>query len=231
MNLLCLDTSTNRAVVVVCRRDGAVFEAPGDASARHGRGLVPGVRDLLRTAGLALQDLDGIAVGLGPGSFTGLRVGVMAAKMLAYAATRPVLGLDSLEILARGAAPDASRIAVAVDAQRGDLFTADFHRERPGTPLLRDGPDRLESARDWLARLAPGTLLLGPGLERLKAQIPAGLEGAGAECNTPLGASLAGLAQESWLLGRRSDLWKLEPVYVRPSAAEEKANPNRIRHE
>ena len=222
MNLLALDTSTNRALVVLARRDGRVFEAPADASARHGRGLVPAVRDLLRAAGLALTDLDGLAVGLGPGSFTGLRVGVMAAKMLGYATGKPVVGLDSLEILARAAGPEVVRVAVAADAQRGDLFTADFHRERPGSPLLRDGPNRLEPAADWLARLALGTLLLGPGLDRLKVVVPLELERAGPEHDAALGASLAALATEVWRAGRRDDLWTLEPVYVRPSAAEEK---------
>ncbi len=146
MTILALDTSTLKAVLVVLRDDGARFAASGDPATRHGRGLVPAIREQLHAAGLTLADLDGVVVGLGPGSFTGLRVGVMAAKTLAYATGKPLAGLDSLELVAHNAPGDVLSVAVAADAQRGDLFTAEFHREQPGGLLLRNGPNRLEPA-------------------------------------------------------------------------------------
>ncbi|MBX6311644.1 MAG: tRNA (adenosine(37)-N6)-threonylcarbamoyltransferase complex dimerization subunit type 1 TsaB, partial [Isosphaeraceae bacterium] len=129
MNLLALDTSTRHAALVVGRADGAIVLALADPATRHGRGLVPTLRDLLRRANLAPQDLDAIAVGLGPGSYTGLRIGLTAAKTLAYATGCPLIGLDSFEVLARNAPDDALMISVIADAQRGgDLYHAPFTR-------------------------------------------------------------------------------------------------------
>src|SRR5262249_23790657 len=116
VNLLALDTSTRHAAMAVGRADGAVFVAPGHPSTGHGRGLIPALRDLMREAGLQLTDLDGLAVGLGPGSFTGLRVGVTAVKTLAYACGKPLVGLDSMEIVARNAPAEALLVAAAADA-------------------------------------------------------------------------------------------------------------------
>ena len=93
-NILALDTSTPRAAVALATADGDVHVARPDPEARHGRDLVPGVRDLLRRAGLAARAIDVVAVGLGPGSYTGLMVGLTAAKVLAYASGAPLVGFD-----------------------------------------------------------------------------------------------------------------------------------------
>src|SRR5437016_669832 len=101
MNILAIDTSTDRSAVAVATASGAVHAAPSDPAGRHGQHLVPGIGAALRAAGLAPRDLGLIAVGLGPGSYTGLRIGLTAAKTLAYAAKVPLVGFDSLEATAR----------------------------------------------------------------------------------------------------------------------------------
>ena len=221
MNFLALDTSTPRAAIALARADGAVDVAETDPALRHGRGLIPAIRDLLRGAGLRAADLDALAVGLGPGSYTGLRVGVTAAKALAYAAGCPLVGLDSLEAIARNAPPAALLVAVAADAQRGDLFAADFRRASAGGPLERLAPTRVEPAARWAAGLAPGTLILGTGLERLAPSLPDSVRLAGPELGQPRGEGLAQLAGAAIASGRRDDPWFLEPVYLRRSAAED----------
>src|SRR5262245_62607793 len=101
MNVLAIDTSTERAVLALSGVDGRLCVATIDAARRHGRDLVPGIRGLLDSAGVSVGDLEAIAVGLGPGSYTGLRVGVTAAKTLAYVTGVALLGLDSLHAIGR----------------------------------------------------------------------------------------------------------------------------------
>ncbi|SIO45604.1 tRNA threonylcarbamoyl adenosine modification protein YeaZ [Singulisphaera sp. GP187] len=221
MNLLALDTSTNRAAVVVATTDGAVHTAASDPDQRHGRNLIPVIRDLLREANLTVADLDGIAVGLGPGSYTGLRIGLTAAKTLAYTAGKPLAGLDSLEMIARNAPDEERFVSVIADAQRGDLYVANFARTESAAPLVRTSPTRIESLAEWTAGLAVPTLVLGPGLERLTAPLPAHARTAPAAMSWPDGGRLLLLARDVWAAGRRDDPMFLEPQYLRRSAAEE----------
>ncbi len=106
---LALDTSGDRSAVGLRGRDGSVFEAETDASRKHGRDLLPCIRDLLRSAGVRPTDLGLIGVGLGPGSYTGLRIGLTAARMLAYTAGARLLAFDSLEGFAQNAPDDEVR--------------------------------------------------------------------------------------------------------------------------
>jgi tRNA threonylcarbamoyladenosine biosynthesis protein TsaB len=223
VNLLALETSTTAAAVALLDRSGAVRVAPPDPSQRHGRGLLPAIRDLLAAAGLSARDLDAVAVGLGPGSFTGLRVGVTAAKTLAYATGCRLIGLDSLAVFARAAPPDARRVAVAGDAQRGDVFVADFERGESGGEWRRIGETRLEPGAAWAAALARGTAVVGPGLGRLRLEFPEGVRVGGPGAEAPDPRALLEVALAAAATGRADDRYALEPFYIRRSAAEEKA--------
>lgn len=221
MNVLAIDTSTPRAAVALRTSDGAIQSLEPDPARKHASGLVPAMRDLLKSAGLTPKQLDGLAVGLGPGSFTGLRVGVAAVKTLAFATGVPLAGLDSLEILARGAPEEARMIWVVGDAQRGEVFSADFEREEAGGLLKQIGPTRIEPRDVWMARLEPGDVVLGPGLDRPGPPLPSFVT-----CNPlwnhPRGEPLARLALEVLGSGHRDDPNAVEPIYLRRSAAEEK---------
>ena len=163
-----------------------------------------------------------MAVGLGPGSYTGLRIGLTAAKTIAYACRDPPLvPLDSLEAIARNAPLDALRVAIAVDAQRGDAYVAEFARRDPEAPLLRQSPTRIEPAEAWANALEPGTLVLGPGLDKLLPTWPAQLRRASLDQGHPDPARLIDLAREAWEAGRLLDPFFVEPVYLRRSAAED----------
>jgi tRNA threonylcarbamoyladenosine biosynthesis protein TsaB len=219
--ILAIDTSTLRAAVAVGRPGGPFRVAPPDPDRRHGRGLVPAISALLGEEGLRPADLDAVAVGLGPGSYTGLRIGLTAAKCLAFAASRPLVGLDSLEAIARNAPGDALRVAVAADAQRGDAYVAEFARDREEAPLLRRGPTRIEPLAAWSLGLEPGTLVLGPALGRLAVDWPATLRLGTPDHGHPEGSSLIPMALEAYEAGRRDDPFFVEPVYLRRSAAED----------
>jgi tRNA threonylcarbamoyladenosine biosynthesis protein TsaB len=222
MNFLVLDTSTDRGVIGLLLQSGQVFTSSTETARCHGRDLIPRLADNLREAGKSLGDVDVLAVGLGPGSYTGLRVGVTAAKVLAYATGIPLIGLDSLQAMAKNAPSDATRISVIADAQRGQLYVADYVRT-PDDGLVCARECRIEPLHAWLARLEPGTFVLGPGLHspRIRNALPAGFAIPDPTINYPVGQRLIELARESWFSGRRDDPWLLEPRYLRQSSAQE----------
>jgi tRNA threonylcarbamoyladenosine biosynthesis protein TsaB len=231
LNVLALDTATPRAAVALATADGAIHVAHPDPHARHGRNLVPALGELLRRAGLKVGAIDLFAVGLGPGSYTGLRVGLTAAKLLAYAAGRPLIGFDSLEAIARNAARAEDRaetllpISIIADAQRGDLYTADFERPTSGAAPIRTRPTGIEPVAHWAERLVPGTLVLGPALQLAAVQsiLPPQVQALEVtdDANWPEACRLPQLACDLWQSGQRDDPWFLEPLYLRPSAAED----------
>jgi tRNA threonylcarbamoyladenosine biosynthesis protein TsaB len=182
--------------------------------------LVPSIHALLRSADCHPEDLDGVAVGLGPGSYTGLRIGVTAAKTLAFATGARLLPMDSMELIARNAPETAERVSVVADAQRHDLYVTDFQRDGPGSPLTRSGPTRFESLEGWLGSLQPGMIVLGPGLQRLAAPLPDFLIPAEPSWHHPRPSSLIAAAVEAYESGVEAD-WSLEPLYLRRSAAED----------
>ena len=221
MNLLAIDTSTSRAAVALARPEAEARVAPADPGQRHGRGLIPAISALLAAEGLKPTDLGAIAVGLGPGSYTGLRIGLTAAKMLAYAAGKPLVPLDSLGAIARNAPGDVRRVAVAVDAQRGDAYIAEFTRGQAGAPLLRLGPTRIEPVEAWSMTLEPGTLVLGPALDRLRVTWPDAIRLGTVDQGHPDPAKLIPLAREAYEAGKVVEPFFLEPIYLRRSAAED----------
>jgi tRNA threonylcarbamoyladenosine biosynthesis protein TsaB len=224
MNVLVLDTSTARGVIGLEARSGKRYTATAGAPQGHGRDLVLRLGEILAAAGLAPGDLDIIGVGLGPGSYTGLRVGVTAAKTLAHVTGAVLIGFDSLEAIARNAPAEAAQISVVADAQRGLVYSAEFMRQVSGAPLIMARASQIEPYFAWLARLKPGVLVLGPGLAspRIRGAVPPEFVAADATLNDPDGFRLIDLAIDVWKSGRRENYWLLEPRYLRGSAAEEK---------
>jgi tRNA threonylcarbamoyladenosine biosynthesis protein TsaB len=224
MNVLALDTSTGRAAIGLKVRTGIVHAATTSGAQKHGRDLIPCVAELLATGGVVARDIEVIGVGLGPGSYTGLRVGVTAAKTLAYITGAALVGLDSLEAVAWNAPGTALRVSVVADAQRLDVYSTEFIRSAAGEPLSCTRVSQIEPLATWVGRLEPGTLVLGPGLDcpRIRECVPAGNLGEKNEMNYADGRRLVELLHREWAAGRRENAWLLEPRYLRGSAAEEK---------
>ena len=137
MSLLGLDTSTAASTACVLRSDGAVFELAPDAGAlrlppAHAAELMPAVADVMGRAGLAWHELDAVAVGVGPGSFTGLRIGVTTARALASAAGLPLRPVSSLAALAAGIETAGAVALPLIDAKRGELFAAAYEGDGTG---------------------------------------------------------------------------------------------------
>ncbi len=222
-NLLVIDTSSNQTVVAVLSSAGRAYVSSILAAGRHARELVPCIGELLREAGLTAMDLEVVAVGLGPGSYTGLRIGLTAARTLAYVAGANLMGFDSLEGWARTAPSDALRVYAVADAQRGDVYAADFMRDSLSEPLKLVIASRIETLQSWLQRLDIQGFVIGPGLEspHLRGALPAELQVAGGKPDRSRALVLLEMARQLCTRGRRDDLWTLEPNYLRRSAAEE----------
>ena len=184
--VLALDTATSRIVVAAGTPDGRVLRAlDWPAGHRHGERLLPGVEQLLAETGLAQTDLVGIVVGIGPGAFTGLRVGLATAKTLAHALAVPLAGVGTGTALLRAAAADR-----AVPTAVAKLVL-----------LLPAGPhDRVEVRDGGLARLLPGGA--EPVLESGHVLVAVDLAGRAPEDALALGeAAQAGLAANLLQLG------------------------------
>ncbi len=188
-----------------------------DPARRHARDLAPAVAQLLDESGLSLGDLTGVMVSIGPGSFTGLRVGVMSAKMAAYAAGCRLRAVETFAAIAEQAPPEAERLWVIGDALRGELHAQRYVRREgvwhPDTPLA------VVPRPQWLAQLA-GEWISGPAVPLVTSELPAGCRVVPAESQSPTvaGVYTAGCRRPD--LGHE-ELFALEPLYVRPSYAEE----------
>ncbi len=167
MSILVLATSGPRAEVGVAAHGSDLRVVPLGSGAARGRGLLPAVRDLVRAAGLTPTDLSGIVADVGPGSFTGVRVGVTAAKTIAFSLGTPLARVSSLEALAAGAPGDTGDVLAVRDAGRGTLYLARYARSRGDPPRLVRGPLRLGPAEAH--DLASGAVVVGedaPALAR-----------------------------------------------------------------
>lgn len=221
MRLLAMETSGRTGLVALEAPDGTERFRTTPADSRHGRHLVPTIQDLLAESDLRVSALEALAVGVGPGSFTGLRIGVTAAKLLAHLAGCPLVAMDSLEVLAGSAPATARTVAVVVDAQRGELFVAGFHRGATGAELVSAAPTaRVESA-PWLAALEQGTWVIVAEPLRSRLAWPTGVELAPASAAEPAPGPLLRTARAALDRGDPVDLARLEPHYLRRSAAEE----------
>ena len=160
MIVLALDVSGPGGGAALLEGD-RVTSAALPATVRRGRDLVPLLQGLLADAGKRPADLDGIACGVGPGSFTGMRIAVATAATLAAAAGKPVLDVGSLHGIAANAPPDAADVRVLLDARRGRLFAGRF--------TLRDGlpeataPYAVLTPEEAAADLGEGSIVLGEG--------------------------------------------------------------------
>jgi len=218
---LAFETTELTGSVAALLDDKLLYENRLNPQQRSAQSLAPALKAVLAEAGWRGTEIDLVAVAVGPGSFTGLRVGVTTAKTLAYCARASVLGVDTLEVIANQAPPDVSRVSVAVDAQRGQVVAGTFQRGTNGWMSLI-GEEQLVDVAQWFRDLAPQTAISGPVLRKLAETAPSHLPIVAAEHWSPRAATVGRLAVRDHALGRRDDVWSLVPRYSRLSAAEEK---------
>ena len=164
MKILALESSAAACSAALCQDGRLLAQSFQNSGLTHSRTLMPMVRDLLSNSGNRLEEVDVIAVAAGPGSFTGLRIGVAAAKGLAWAAGKPCAACSTLESMAWPLAHTEGEICAVMDARRSQVYNARFRGE--GTGLRRLCPDRALSLADLAQELknSPGPqILVGDG--------------------------------------------------------------------
>lgn len=235
MRLLALETSgRSGSAALLVAGAGSTIELVEELAIGEGQrtaqALVPCVDSLLKRHGWKPRELDAIAVAAGPGSFTGLRVGVVTAKTLAYATGARLVGVNTLAAMADQIPPGrrGRRLWTILDAQREELFAACFGANGPEDPSDESATlAEVLPIETWLARLMPGDAVSGPPLVKLLGRLPAGVASISEGDWAPTAAGVGRLGARLLVSGAATDPMTLVPAYFRQSAAEEKAAKGR----
>ena len=188
---------------------------------RSAQSLTLCIKELFDREGWSPQEIDLVAVTRGPGSFTGLRIGIVTAKTIAYAVSAAIVGVNSLRALA-AAAGGATPIWCVMDAQRDECYAAKFFPEEEKQPLREIETTTILAVDDWMKRLTPNDRVVGPLLTKLTDRLPKNVECLGEEFWMPRAGIVGQLAVEKFRDGEQEDIWQFVPDYYRKSAAEEK---------
>ena len=224
MKILALETSA-KAVSAALTEDGKVL-ASGyqDTGLTHSRTLMPIVEHIFANTGMTVAECDAIAVAAGPGSFTGIRIGVAAAKGLAFAADKPAVGVSTLAAMARNVAFAAGLVVCAMDARRQQIYNALFEaKDGKLTRLTEDRAIALADLTEELRNDPRPITVVGDGgrltFDYLSANgIPCRL--APPHLLMQNAASVTLEAEEAIRAGQAVSAQELEAVYLRPAQAE-----------
>lgn len=222
MKILGFDSSAGAASAALWENSALLAQSFQNSGLTHSRTLLPLAEDLLKNLDLTINDIDLIAVSHGPGSFTGVRIGVAAVKGLAWAADKPVCGVSTLEAMSYNGlcAPAGSIICCCMDARRGQFYNALFEI-REGIPcrLCEDRAISVEQLTEEIKKLKKSVFLVGDGaalcyntLDNLK--IPAVLAPEAIRFQNAWGVCMAAAGSE------KQSVHELLPVYLRLSQAE-----------
>jgi tRNA threonylcarbamoyladenosine biosynthesis protein TsaB len=189
----------------------------------HSERLMPSIHHLLEDASLKIGEIQGIALGLGPGSFTGLRIAVSTVKGLAYALRIPAVGVSTLEALAYNVPFASSSICPVLDARKKEVYAALFRPNDAGR-IDRASEDWVISPEELCRRITAKTLFLGNGAEVyeeiLQSRVGPRASFAPPELSLPRALNVARLSLPKFQMGETLDLFSFTPIYIRRSEAE-----------
>jgi tRNA threonylcarbamoyladenosine biosynthesis protein TsaB len=223
VKILALDTATSVGSIALV--DGPLIKAQHtlNISATHNQRLLPGIDRILMESGWVLNDLDALAVSLGPGSFTGLRIGLSVAKGLAWATGKPLAGVPTLDALAANVPLVPYLICPVLDARKGELYTAIYRRGNEQM-VERLSPYQAIKPDELVELIKEKTVLVGDGLVRygdyLSERLDDRMLQAPPHLNIVHAVSVAWLAEHRLRAGLEEDVSGCTPLYVRPSEAE-----------
>ncbi|MDE0297636.1 MAG: tRNA (adenosine(37)-N6)-threonylcarbamoyltransferase complex dimerization subunit type 1 TsaB [Candidatus Poribacteria bacterium] len=216
MKILGIDTSTPIGSVGLIEGDDFIAEHTLNITQAHSSRLMPAIDQVLKWGDLTVHDVDACAVGIGPGSFTGVRIGVGTAKSLCYAIKKPIVGVSTLEAIAYNLRYSNGLICPILDARRDEVYGAVFHG---GANLERRCEDLCLSIEALLNCVESSAVFVGDGLSRYAKKIREtfgdALILAASTFNVPRGTNIARIGREHLLRGESDDCFGLIPNYIR----------------
>jgi tRNA threonylcarbamoyladenosine biosynthesis protein TsaB len=216
--LLLLETSGRVGQVGLALGDEVLREASLHQAQRNARDLVPGIDRLMKEEQWKPGELDAVAVSAGPGSYTGLRVGLMMAKTWCYTLKKPLITIPTFEVIAWQTfqlSPSIVALEVIADAQQDRLYQQQFSSRLLASELT------LVNLDAWLASLQPEWTITGPGVEKVQSKLPAGINMLSEVDRYPQLFALAALGMARFIAKEWANTMQAEPLYLRASSAEE----------
>ncbi len=224
--ILGVETSGLEGLIALRRNGNLLAEVALDRTrSRHAQTLVSEVQSLLQRFEIKPQQVDLVATSIGPGSFTGLRVGVVFAKTFCLASDARLVAVDTLLAAATAAPADVSEVSAVADAMREEVFVGRYRRSAE-SEWQRVGEITVQANDDWLESVtrdaAPHFAVTGSGLVKLCDRLPTNLRRLDRTEWTPRAANICAIAEQLAARNEFADPFALEPFYLRKSAAEEK---------
>lgn len=212
LRILGIETATRAASVAVIFNGKILSESLRESPQSFSETLMPQVEDVIKISG-AFENLDAVAVSIGPGSFTGLRIGLATAKALAYAWKIKIIGVPTLQALSYNF--PAAKVLPLIDAQKNRAYCQLFEKT---LPLSKLEVKPVDEAIAEAGRLDGEIFLCGDVLHKIKIPLPPNVKLAPPNLNMPRASSVAICAED---LGRVDNVMDLEPLYIRRAEAEE----------
>lgn len=222
MKILAIDTSTDTGSIAITDGEDVLVESILNVGKTHSETLIPSFQEMLEKTQLDIKDLDLLALTLGPGSFTGVRIGTSTVKGFALALGKPVAGISTLEALASNFPFSSLPIMPLFDARRGEIYSAMFKWEN--SEIKRLSEDRAASLDDAISKIKTKTIFAGEGLDKYGQMIKETLGDNAVFAPRASwyvrASNVAALGLKSYHAGGALDLATFTPLYRRRSEAE-----------
>jgi tRNA threonylcarbamoyladenosine biosynthesis protein TsaB len=218
---LLIETSGRAAHVAIALDGTIVARRVLSEARRHARDLAPAVAEMLHEAGWQPAQVGHVIVGLGPGSYTGLRVGIMSAKIFSYATQAVLVGVPTFETLAAAALGEVDGVMLIADAQQNRVYGQCFGKSLGVDPPVELTPLRVLTSDELYKGSWPVQAIAGPGLYKHGSTLPPAFRAMPAEFWETRPDALLRLGLARIAVGQIDDPYRLVPIYLRPSAAEQ----------
>lgn len=223
MKILGIDTTT-KFLCLGIYDNGKIYGYNLELGRKHSALLIPTIKRVIDTLGWRLADIDYFACGLGPGSFTGIRVGLATIKGLSFALKKPIIGISTLDILAKSAGETDKPIVTIIDAKR-NLIYGSIYKIKNGS-LKRLTPYLLLPLNEFFKKIPKNTLILGDAVGLYKEKLLENLKGGSildSDYWYPKAHQLIALALERIKQKRLSNSFNIKPIYLYPKECQIRA--------